>query len=54
MAATPQAADELYQTYLARLAAQEREIDGLTARERALMAAPDRACPLWRSSVART
>jgi len=29
----------VYQTYLARLATQEREIDGLTARERQLMAA---------------
>ena len=38
LAATPREA-EVYQTYLARLATQEREIDGLTTRERALMAA---------------
>jgi len=38
LAATPREA-EVYQTYLARLATQEREIDGLTAREKALMAA---------------
>ncbi|HYH68488.1 MAG TPA: DUF4139 domain-containing protein [Urbifossiella sp.] len=38
LAATPREA-EVYQTYLARLATQEREIDGLTARERTLMAA---------------
>ena len=29
----------MYQTYLARLATQEREIDALTTRERTLMAA---------------
>ena len=28
----------MYQTYLRRLAEQEREIDGLTAREKELMA----------------
>jgi hypothetical protein len=38
LGATPREA-EVYQTYLARLATQEREIDGLTARERQLMAA---------------
>jgi hypothetical protein len=38
LAATPREA-EVYQTYLTRLATQEREIDGLTARERTLMAA---------------
>ena len=38
LAATPREA-EVYQTYLARLATQEREIDGLTTRERTLMAA---------------
>ncbi|HEX4611049.1 MAG TPA: DUF4139 domain-containing protein, partial [Urbifossiella sp.] len=38
LAATPREA-EVYQTYLRRLAEQEREIDGLTAREKALMAA---------------
>ena len=38
LAATPREA-EVYQTYLTRLATQEREIDGLTAREKALMAA---------------
>jgi len=38
LAATPREA-EVFQTYLARLATQEREIDGLTARERTLMAA---------------
>jgi hypothetical protein len=37
LAATPREA-EVYQTYLARLATQEREIDGLTAREKELMA----------------
>ena len=38
LAATPREA-EVFQTYLTRLATQEREIDGLTARERTLMAA---------------
>ncbi|QDU18709.1 DUF4139 domain-containing protein [Urbifossiella limnaea] len=38
LAATPREA-EVYQTYLTRLATQEREIDGLTAREKTLMAA---------------
>ncbi|MFO0796599.1 MAG: DUF4139 domain-containing protein [Gemmataceae bacterium] len=38
LAATPREA-EVYQTYLTRLATQEREIDGLTTRERALTAA---------------
>ena len=38
LAATPREA-EVYHTYLTRLATQEREIDGLTARERTLMAA---------------
>ncbi|MBN9520261.1 DUF4139 domain-containing protein, partial [bacterium] len=38
LAATPREA-EVYQTYLRRLAEQEREIDGLTARERTLAAA---------------
>ncbi len=38
LAATPREA-EVYQTYLKRLAEQEREIDTLTAREKALMAA---------------
>ncbi|QDU18800.1 DUF4139 domain-containing protein [Urbifossiella limnaea] len=37
LAATPREA-EVYQTYLTRLATQEREIDGLTAREKTLMA----------------
>jgi hypothetical protein len=37
LAATPREA-EVYQTYLRRLAEQEREIDGLTAREKELMA----------------
>ncbi len=37
LAATPREA-EVYQTYLRRLATQEREIDGLTAREKSLMA----------------
>ncbi|QDU22621.1 DUF4139 domain-containing protein [Urbifossiella limnaea] len=37
LAATPREA-EVYQTYLTRLATQEREIDALTAREKALMA----------------
>jgi hypothetical protein len=38
LAATPREA-EVYQTYLQRLAAQERELDGLTAREKTVMAA---------------
>ncbi|MBN9521231.1 DUF4139 domain-containing protein [bacterium] len=38
LAATPREA-EVYQTYLRRLAEQEREIDGLTANERTLAAA---------------
>jgi hypothetical protein len=38
LAATPREA-EVYQTYLSRLATQEREIDGLTAREKTVMAA---------------
>ncbi|MFO0797678.1 MAG: DUF4139 domain-containing protein [Gemmataceae bacterium] len=38
LAATPREA-EVYQTYLRRLAEQEREIDTLTAREKTLMAA---------------
>ena len=38
LAATPREA-EVYQTYLARLATQEREIDDLTTRERTRMAA---------------
>ncbi len=38
LAATPREA-EVYKTYLDRLAAQEREIDGLTTREKTLMAA---------------
>jgi len=38
LAATPREA-EVFQTYLTRLATQEREIDGLTGRERTLMAA---------------
>jgi hypothetical protein len=38
LAATPREA-EVYQTYLRRLADQEREIDGLTTREKTLMAA---------------
>ncbi len=38
LAATPREA-EVYKTYLDRLATQEREIDGLTAREKTVMAA---------------
>jgi hypothetical protein len=38
LAATPREA-EVYQTYLRRLAEQEREIDALTAREKTVMAA---------------
>ncbi|MBN9521713.1 DUF4139 domain-containing protein [bacterium] len=38
LAATPREA-EVYKTYLDRLATQEREIDGLTTREKTLMAA---------------